>query len=405
MDYIHFFLNNRRLISFGFLLTFFSSFGQTFLISLYVPDIIREFQLSNSSFGMLFGAATILSSISLTYTGKFIDTFNLRNYTFAAVLLLILSCVMISLSFNLIILFAGFWGLRLAGQGLLSHISNTSISKFFNETRGKALSISVLGYSIGEGLFPVAIGTMIGLIGWRYSMILNAAIIGIILLPFIVLALSKKELHYTSDNTSEKKDTLKFTRLFLLKDKSFYIIAFNSFVLPFIITGLFFHQIMLANEKGWSIELLSMSFIGYALGRAVFSLISGKLIDNYSATFLFPFYLLPFAVGLLVLTVFDGPFIAPIYLTLTGVSVGLGSTIKTAVLAEVYGTGNLGSIRAVFATLMVLSTALSPVLFGFLLDSGFTFTFIAIISMCIVSMAMILSYLLHPDLKMQFEME
>lgn len=81
MDYLRFFLGNKRLISFGFILTFFSSFGQTFLLSLYVPKILNEFELTNSFFGGLYAFATVGSSLILVYVGKLIDRTNLKTYT------------------------------------------------------------------------------------------------------------------------------------------------------------------------------------------------------------------------------------------------------------------------------------------------------------------------------------
>jgi MFS family permease len=396
MEYVHFFLNNRRLISFGFLLTFFSSFGQTFLISLYVPGILGEFQMNNSSFGFMYGAATLVSSFTLAYVGKFIDTRNLRSYTLTAILLLMTSCLLLSLSFNLVMIFAGFWGLRLAGQGLLTHISSTSLARFFDETRGKALSLSFLGYSLGEGFFPIFVGALIGLVGWRSSMLLNAALIGVVLLPFVTIALNKKELQFFSGNPGGRQGKAGFPRLRLFTDRNFYVITSSAVVLPFAVTGLFFYQLVLAGERGWSVEWLTASFIGFAAGRAVSSLLSGKLIDRFTATFLFPFYLVPFVVGLAALTLFHGPLVAPVYLTLTGVSFGLGTTVITALLAETYGTANLGGIRSVFATFMILGTAAAPVLFGFLLDSGLDFTAIAVLSIGMALLAISISFLLHP---------
>lgn len=62
----------------------------------------------------------------------------------------------------------------------------------------------------------------------------------------------------------------------------------------------------------------------------IFSLISGKLIDRFSALKLLPYHLTPFLAGLLVLILSDHALAAPIYLTLTGITMGLSSTVKTA---------------------------------------------------------------------------
>ena len=88
--------------------------------------------MSKSTFGSVYGAATILSSMTLAYVGKYADTMDIRKYTAATLLLLAISSAVTAVSVNIVLVFVGFWGLRLAGQGLMSHISSTSISKIFN---------------------------------------------------------------------------------------------------------------------------------------------------------------------------------------------------------------------------------------------------------------------------------
>ena len=200
MDFYRFFSKNKVVISTGFLLTFFSSFGQTFFISLYVPSIISELRINNSSFGAIYGSATILSSITLAYAGKFIDTVSVRKYTILTSLLLMISCLVMAFSYNLFFIFAGFWGLRLAGQGLLSHISGTAISKIYTETRGKALSLTSLGYPAGEALLPILTGSIILLAGWRYSMIINSIFICCVFIPYVLLTMGNSSFKKINEN-------------------------------------------------------------------------------------------------------------------------------------------------------------------------------------------------------------
>lgn len=402
MQYIRFFINNKRLISFGFLLTFFSSFGQTFLLSLYVPKIITEFQLSNSSFGGMYAAATVASSLILVYVGKLIDTVDLRKFTLYTALTLMSACLMLTFSMNIVMIMFALLGLRLAGQGLLSHISNTSIAKHFDDSRGKALSITALGYSAGEGLFPATVSLIIALIGWRYSMAVNSALIGLILIPFVWKALS----NYTSpvDIENDNPNNQKFSRLTLFKDQNFYVIAANSVLLPFLATGLFFYQSVIASEKGWTLEWLSFCFIWFAVGRTIFSLLSGKLIDKYSAIKLFPFHLVPLIIGLIILLLFNHQYAAAFYLFLTGISVGLSVTVKSAAIAEIYDRRFLGSVKSLFTTLTVLGTALSPLLFGLILDNGYSFSSIIFVSIIAVSIVVAVSVQILLQPKFAFSM-
>ncbi|MCH8524556.1 MAG: hypothetical protein LAT52_08405, partial [Balneolales bacterium] len=62
-SYLDFLKRNFEPVFFGFLLTFFSSFGQTFLISLFVPFILADLAFSNSVFGGYYAMATIVSSL------------------------------------------------------------------------------------------------------------------------------------------------------------------------------------------------------------------------------------------------------------------------------------------------------------------------------------------------------
>ncbi|MDA3901425.1 MAG: MFS transporter [Spirochaetes bacterium] len=363
------------------MLTFFSSFGQTFFISLYVPEIMKDINMSKSFFGSVYGVATVFSSIVLGYVGKFIDCVDVRKYTLLTLLLLGMSCAVMAFSTNIGLVFLGFWGLRLAGQGLMSHIANTSISKIYTSDRGSALSLTSLGFPAGELIFPLMVGAILFSAGWRYSMMLNAVLI-LFMIPVIFVAMKKSGFHAhsiqkTGDNQAQVES---FSRRVLLKDPNFYIIAICSTIIPFVVTGLFFHQGSLAQFKQWPAGLFASGMVGYAILRALFSIFSGRLIDRYSAKAIFPVFLIIFASALLIVTIFTHTLIAFLYLFLIGMAIGLSGPVKTAVLAEVYGTENIGGIRSIFSTLMVLCTAVSPALFGLVLDRNWPFTYITGIS-------------------------
>ncbi len=399
MDYIRFFRDNIRLISFGIVLTFFSSFGQTFLISLYVPSLQEVFRLSGTAFGGIYAIATLVSAAALIYFGSLIDRMNLKIFSLATALLLMASCVLMAAANSFPLLLVGIFGLRLAGQGLLSHIALTSMSRYYDEHRGKALSISVLGYAFGEAVFPLLIGLLIGSFDWRLAMLFSAGLIGTLLIPAILVLLKNVPAGIPRENHTDLSSGA--IRRALLKDKSFYIITLNSFMLPFIITGLLFYQLIMAGEKGWSVEWVAVSFIAFAISRTVFSLAAGPLVDKFSARRVFPYYLLPFLAGLFILPLSSHPYIAVIYFVCAGISIGLSGSVKSALLAEVYGTRNLGAVRSVYSSLMVFSTAVGPVALGVLLDFGLKFDHIAILCGIVLSGAVAISFRLNAGTRFQ----
>ena len=395
MSWIAFIKNNIQPLQFGLALTLFSGFGQTFLIALFVPFLSEKFQLSNGAFGSLYGLATLCSGFALTILGKAIDKYALRYYTAFTILLLATSLMLMGFASHVAVLFISLFGMRLAGQGLMTHISITTMSRHFHATRGKALSITSLGHPMGEALFPVLISTVIYSWGWQEALLVNAVVLLLIVLPYVSRA--KFFQSYKTHNASADTAQVTWTQRQLLKSKVFYKMAPNSFVLSMITTAVFFYQVQFSQFKGWSPQWFATCFIAYAVANSASMLISGTLVDRFSARRIFPYYLLPFAIGLALVILFNDPWIVPLFLVLTAISVGLGSTIKSAIQAEMFGTNSLGAVRSLFGMIIVLSTAVGPALFGLLLDIGFTFDQVLMASLVVVIGVMIQSFrVLHP---------
>ena len=172
----------------------------------------------------------------------------------------------------------------------------------------------------------------------------------------------------------------------------FWIIAANSFLIPFICTSIFLYQYLLGQQKGWESSCVAFSFAFYAVFNALSLLVSGNLVDRFSGTKLFPLYLLPALAALVLFMLADNKWVFPAFYALLGISSGLGSTIKTAVQVEVYGSGKLGKIRSYFSTLLVLSTALEPPVFGIFIDHGFSFNWIVRTLTILVSVVFVISF-------------
>lgn len=129
--YLQFVVRERKLLSFGATFTFFSSFGQTFLISLFVPFFLDTFSLTNTEFGSLFAGATFTSALLLPYFGQWIDRLPLKRFSLMVALSLMLAAVTVSIAWRPLILFLGLMLLRIAGQGLSMHTAQTTMARFF----------------------------------------------------------------------------------------------------------------------------------------------------------------------------------------------------------------------------------------------------------------------------------
>lgn len=368
--YYRFLQENLGPVSFGFLLTFFSSFGQTFYISLFVPFILEQFHLSKSVFGGYYAVATIIASFFLLNYGHKVDNQPLRPLTVKIILLLFASSILLGLSFHPAMVFVALVGLRLGGQGFMSHISLSVMSRYFSADRGKALSISAMGYPLGEMAFPLIVGLLLTTLSWHMALVLTSILLILIFIPIRNINLEAMDVPESTAVVSGKEKWAYFGEL--AKGRTFWVLIPSVFFFSFVTTGIFFFQYVLANEKGWPLEWYALCFSGYAIVRFLFLVYGGIFTDKSSASALFPFYMLPMAFGLVALAIVPGKMAALLFLLLTGVSTGMSSIVSSAVIAELYGVARVGQVRSLFSMIMVLSTALAPVIIGYLLDHDFT---------------------------------
>ena len=375
--------SNYKIILFGFVFTFFSSVGQSFFIGLFNSDIRNELSISNAEFGSIYGIATLCSSLTLIWLGKKIDDLKLVNYSLLVVIFLSLAALFFSFVNGIILLAMGIFFLRLSGQGLMAHTASVSTSRFFNKSRGKALSYIWVGMSFGEFLLPIIVVYLLTFIYWR-DLWQGFSLLIILLLP-IFTYLTVKEISIFSrekengDNDNKVIDSIKsWTRSEVLKDFKFYTILPAMLASSFIITGIVINQTFIIESKDWGKFAMAQSFMIYSILTVATLFFSGFLVDKFTSRKVFPILNVPLLLSLIVLATFDHPYTAFVFMGLMGISNGLTNVLMVSFWAEIYGVNYLGSIKALTGSFMVFSTALATAVFGILIDLGNSIEDIAI---------------------------
>lgn len=389
-DWFKLLKNNPLLMSYGFLFNFFSSFGQTFFVSLLVPFWVVGIGVTNSEFGSMYGLISVTSALTLPLFGRYIDLMPLRRYSLIIFIGLILSVTILSVANSFLVLLGGLFLVRLFGQGLMTHTAATGIAKLFDKERGKALAFTSLGHPAAQLILPFLFALASAQFNWQLTLILMALLSLFVMLPLIIRITPDKEKIAT---ISGKVSTVEDNGHFLLS-RTFWQIATNIFLIPFLSTAIMLYQYTIAENKGWEPSWVLFSFSFFAIFNGLSIFFSGDLIDRFSGIKLFPYYLLPALVGFTAMTLFDGKWMFPLFYGLLGISSGLGSTIKTAVQAEVYGSAQLGKIRSYLSTIMVLGTAAGPPVLGYLLDKDFSINYIMLYAALLTLIVFILSLLL-----------
>jgi MFS family permease len=401
MKYLRFIIDNRHFLGFGFIVSFFFSFGTTPLIALFSSEIRAEFGLSHGDYGVLYSLANMVAAAGIVWFGRMIDTTDLRLYSALVCGLLIASCLLISWAPSVPFLFAALVGLRLAGPGLMNHTVSTCMARYFDAERGRALAIAGIGSPVSETVAPIILVSLITILGWRETWMSMAAILAIFLIPISLWLLKGHgERHHgyllelAVHKVAATPEGRQWSRNEVLRNSRFYLILPAVLVPPVIIAGLFFHQVYLVESKGWSLTWWAICMGGFAIARVGITLVSGPIIDRFGATRTLPFYIAPMAMALLVLATIDHPVGALLFLVLGGISTGARLTAVNAIWAEIYGTTHLGAIRALVQGLIILAIALSPASMGWMLDFGITIEAISLMCIGLLALAALL-YSIH----------
>lgn len=378
LDYYRFIKRSWPLLLFGMLTVFWGNFGQSFFISWYGAGFQESLNLSATEYGSAYSTATLASGILLMWIGAAIDKVPLRWFVTFTAAGLFLATISLSQASSLYGLIGCLFMLRFFGQGLLPHTGITTMAREFTFHRGKAVSIASTGVPLGEIILPSVALLLIASFGWQNSWLAIGFTIPFIYLPLALMLLRRgrgakyREQLVSLSATQEHIPRVQGSRRTLLKDYRFWLALPAILAAPFIITGLFIHQPFILPEMCWTPVLFASCFVFYGITHWISSMYVGALVDRFSGVQLFKFFPIPMLFGLLICSFATGEWVAYVLMTLLGLSIGSANPIINGLWAEVYGTKNLGAIRALISSLAVISTAASPILFGVFIDRGIT---------------------------------
>ena len=371
---ITFFRDNARWLCTGVLLTFLSSFGQTFFIAQFASHIQSEFDLSHGSWGGIYAAGTTASAIVMLWAGGLTDKFRVRTLAPIVFVALSVTCVAMALNASVLALPFIIFFLRLMGQGMSSHVAMVAMSRWFDATRGRAISIALLGFSLAEATLPILIIAALTIMAWQslWWVAAAAALVGV---PVIIWLLQKERTPQSHAKTAQSLGMQKrhWTRSDALRHPLFWSVVPTIAGLSAFATAFFFHQIHFTDIKGWSHLYFVAQIPVYTVVSVAAMLVSGWAVDRLGTGALLPITLLPFAGGALTFAFAQQSLAAGFGFALLGLSSGAFSTVISAFWAEYYGTKFIGGIKAIGSAVMVFGSALGPLLTGLAIDWGFGF--------------------------------
>ena len=331
--------HNARWLGAGALLAFMSSFGQTYFISIFSEHIRIEFGLTHAMWGGIYSIGTMASALVMIWAGTLTDIFRTRSPGAIVFLLLGLACLAMAAVPTIFALPFIIFSLRLFGQGMSSHLSVVAMSRWFVAGRGRALSISSLGFSIGETFLPISFVFLMSFFHWR-NLWVGSFVFLVVAIPVLLLLLRRERTPQSmaQESFSPGMKGYHWTRKNMLKHPLFW------FMIPALLgpsafsTAFFFQQAHFAEIKGLEHLQLVSYFPIYAILSVVVMFISGIALDRFGSARLLPFYQLPMGLAFVCFSLAQTPGTIALGLVLLAFTSGANSTLPNAFWAEFYGT-------------------------------------------------------------------
>lgn len=357
---------HRRAAAFGLSAALVSGLGQTFFIGLFGLSIRGDLGLAESHWGAVYAAATLASGLLMFSLGGIADHMPMKRAITLALAILGVGTALMAVATSWMVLLAGLFFLRLGGQGLCGHIAIVAAARHARR-RGRSIATAAFGFILGEALLPVMVVALLGWVDWRW--VWGMAVVAVVLaLPTLRAIAAPLPRPVGAAPTEGAPPPLQ--RRHLIRMPAFLAALAVVLVSPFVVTAAFLHQGTLATLQGWTPAQVASGFVAFAATQTATTWLAGHCVDRYGVKSVVRVYLLPVAVAFLALA-FGPPQVA-----LWGMFIGLGATaggnsvVSGALWADVFGVDSLGMVRGVYTGFMVITTALSPLLFGLVLEKG-----------------------------------
>jgi len=280
--YLSFIRQHAPFLATGALLSFLSSFGQTYFISIFGGEIRESYGLSNGDWGLIYMVGTGASAAVMVFAGGLADRFRVRQLGIVVVLLLGLSCLLMAWNPIAALLPLVVFFLRFFGQGMTTHVATVAMSRWFIATRGRALAVAAMGFMLGEATLPLIMVWLKSHIDWHVIWV------GCAVFCLVMVGLFGK--HWT------RSDALRNPIFWAMAPA---VMSFSGFG-----TAFWFHQVHFAEIKGWSHLALVAVFPLGTITLFVSTIVYGWAVDRVGAVKLLPVYLIPYILAFILAYVY-----------------------------------------------------------------------------------------------------
>ena len=337
--------------------------GQSYALGLYFESFVADLGLTRVTVSSVYAWATVAAAALLPFIGRLADRSSSRRYLGLVVAGMGATLFALGTANSIVGLAAGFFCLRLLGQGAIGLGTITAVLRWFHRHRGRAAAMAALGYAFGEFTMPAIITALQGQVGWRGSMLgLGGAYL---LLAMLVASVLRDPPGTAPDAGGAAQRSRPAGTGEWMRQPVFWSLVALATIVPTVLTGVALHQLALFRSVAWSAGDVVSALRAYAIANLVATYGAGLLLDRIASKFGVAISMtmlsLALAVPLLGPSIIAGPVV---FWSLLGAAAGSATGTHGVLWAEYFGVASIGSIKGVVNATRNAATAAGAVGFA-----------------------------------------
>ena len=374
--------------------------GQTAGFSAFTEPLLKDLDINRSSLATGYFLGTMVSGLLLPRGGVFLDHFGTRktifivSICFGLVLTIfsycqpILSFLELKLQFiDRKFIYIGvlsflILGIRFFGQGMLPVISNTMISRWYDEKRGKVVAVMGVVNSLCFNAAPFIMATLVGIYSWQNTWRILAIVAGGAFLIFSWVffrdnpescGLEVDGINHNHEESSPKKDMTGMTVEEAKKTLNFKVVTFVLGLYGMTLTGITFHLEAIGTSAGLTKAQAMSIFIPVSFITIPIGFTTAYISDKLPKKILVLILCITQACAYLSFS-FQGHIVGYcLTIAFLGLSGGMFGPIMAIAYPWFFGRKHLGSINGKANSIIVIFSAIGPLIFSLLKDSSDSF--------------------------------
>ena len=366
-----------------------------FTLGVFLKSFSQEFSWSRTQISLAFTLSALGMTLAAPFLGWLVDRLGARRVILPAALLFGLGALSLYfLSAHLWHFYAIFLFTGVVGSGTTPVSYSKVISQWFDQKRGLALGLTMVGSSAGIFVMPSLAQALISSVGWRYAYVFLGLLALGITLPVVGLFLTETpqmmglwpdgEARATATAAKKPGQEPGLSSREARHTATFWLLVSAAFLVSASFVGCLIHLVPLLTDRGVSAQSAALATSVGAGGALLARAGTGYLLDRFFAPYLAVYFFCGSALGIILLWSGVVGGLAFVAAVLVGLGQGAEFDILPYAISRYFGLRVFGEIYGYTFASVTLGAAVGPLVMGVSFDATGSYS-LALISFAVAS--------------------